>query len=469
MNRYKKLIGNSIIFAIGNLGSKIISIILVPLYTYYLTTTEYGLVDIVITTSSMILPIVSLSIYEAALRFVMEKSQDENVVITNSLMITIIGSIISLALYPLLKSMNVLNGLLEYMVIILILQAFQTLFAQVVRAFGKIQLYAVNGIIMTLVTGGMNILLLVYFDMGIDGYLLSMVIANIVSIVLFFLTAKIYKNIKITQFDRSLIKNMLIYSVPLIPNALMWWVINASNRYFILFFVGASANGLFAVANKIPSLLSILNTIFFKAWQLSAIEEFESKNKSQFYSEVFQYLSMVMFLGASGIIMVLKFVIEYTVSEEFYTSWKFVPFLLLGVIFSSFSAFLGTNYIAAKQTMGVFKTSVFGGVINVISNLIFVPLLGTNGAGLSTMLSFFVIWLLRVHDTKKFIRMKINIKNIVLNLSIIFTQILVLNLNLYTFIELGFELLLFIILLVINRSLFLPIKKIIASRMRRRA
>lgn len=183
---------------------------------------------------------------------------------------------------------------------------------------------------------------------------------------------------------------MLIYSIPLIPNALMWWVMNASNRYFILFFVGASANGLFAVANKIPSFLSILNTIFFKAWQLSAIEEYGDESKAKFYSQTFYYFSVVMFVGTSIILMILKYMMGILVSEEFFSSWQFIPFLLIGIVFSSFSAFLGTNYIAAKQTKGIFRTSLIGGTINIILNLIFIPLVGTNGAAISTMISFWL-------------------------------------------------------------------------------
>lgn len=467
LNNYKKLLGNSVIFAIGNLGSKLISIILVPLYTYYLTTSEYGMVDIVTTTSNMLLPIISCCIYDAVLRFVMDKNQDKDKVITNALLIVMIGLFILILLYPVLVFLGILEGLLKYMIVILALQAFQAIFSQFVRGIGEIKIYALNGIIMTIVTGIMNIILLINFNLGIDGYLLSIIIGNIASIIFLVFAAKIYKHINIQEYNKHLMKNMLVYSVPLIPNAFMWWIINASSRYFILFFVGAGANGLFAVANKIPSLLSILNTIFFQAWQLSAIEEYDSKNKSEFYSEVFNYFSMVMFIGASAIIVVLKYIINFSVSNDYFTAWKFVPFLLLGVIFSSFSGFLGTNYIAAKQTAGVFRTSVIGGAVNVLSNIIFVPLIGTNGAGVSTMISFFVIWTLRVYDTKRFINMKLDIKNIFMNLFIISIQIGILYFEIDIFSEFIIEFLLFLVLLLINKNLFKPIKKLIIFKIKK--
>lgn len=461
MGTYKKLVGNSFIFAIGNMGSKLVSIILVPLYTYYLTTVEYGRIDLITTTTSLLLPIISLSIYDAALRFTMEKNQPTDAVFTNGLSVSVIGAIIAILTYPILSYFNVFGDYTIFMYIILILQAFQTLNAQFVRAVGKVKIFALNGILMTFVTGIMNVILLVYFDMGILGYLLAIVIANLISIVYLSLVGKTYRYINLSTINYSLAKKMLIYCVPLIPNALMWWVMNASSRYFIAFFVGASANGLFAVANKIPSLLSILNQIFSQAWQLSAIEEYSSKDKSKFYSEIFNYFSMIMLLGSSAILVVIKIAMEYVVAPEFYTAWRYVPFLLLGVVFSSFSSFLGTNYIAAKKTGGVFRTSIIGGIVNVISNLILLPLIGTNGASISTMISFFVIWIIRVYDTKQFINMQLNIKLITTNLFVIALQIIVLYMNFDTPVELSIEGLLFITLLVVNRTLLDPIKQLI--------
>ena len=461
LNPYKKLLGNSALFAIGNLGSKIISIILVPLYTYYLSTAEYGTVDLVTTTSNMLLPIVSLSIYDAVLRFMMDDDHDNKTVFTNAVLVSLLGTVVVLLIYPILAYFNFLGEVLPYMAVILILQSFQSLLAQFARAVGFIKIFALNGIIMTLVTGLMNILLIVYLKTGIQGYLSSIVISNVVSILFFVLTTKAHRYLSKQVIQKSAITYMLKYSVPLIPNAFMWWIMNASNRYFIFLFVGASANGLFAVANKIPSLLSILNTIFFQAWQLSAIEEYDSEGKASLYSDVFSYFSIVMFLGTSALITVIKPVIGFAVESSFYESWRLVPFLLLGVVFSSFSSFLGTNYIAAKQTSGIFRTSVIGGIASIITNAVFVPLIGTNGASISTMVSFFIIWVLRARETSQFVDMTFDVKNIFLNLVIIFVQIGILFIGLSSATEIMIELMLFFVLLVINKKLLLLLKDVL--------
>ncbi|MFD1899695.1 oligosaccharide flippase family protein [Enterococcus termitis] len=162
---------------------------------------------------------------------------------------------------------------------ILITQSFQSLFAQYARGVGRIKLYAVNGIIATIVTAFSAVILLAYFKLGVKGYLLSIVLANGLSVIFLFLFLSLRKHIRVTNINKTLIKKMLYYSIPLIPNAFSWWLSNASSRFFILFFCGVQINGLFAVANKIPTLLTMLNTIFFQSWQLSAIEEYDSYQK----------------------------------------------------------------------------------------------------------------------------------------------------------------------------------------------
>lgn len=154
----------------------------------------------------MLLPIISLSIYDAVLRFVMDKDYDNDVVFTNSLMVTILGSLVVLLFYPLLSYFHILDGLLGYMYIIFILQAFQSIFTQFVRAIGKIKIYSFNGILMTIVTAGMSILLIVNLGWGIDGYFISIIIGNFISIMFLFFYTKIYTYVKFDKLSKSTTK-----------------------------------------------------------------------------------------------------------------------------------------------------------------------------------------------------------------------------------------------------------------------
>lgn len=421
MNKYNKLLGNSVVFAIGNLGSKIINFLMVPLYTYALNKREYGSVDLITTTLSMLLPIVSLCVYEAVFRFVMDKSEDKEKVFSSSFIVNLIVIICMLPVTLMIRYEN------KYIILfILIMQVYQALFAQYTRATGKLRVFAFNGILTSLITAILNVILMLMFDLGILGYLVSILIAIIVSNIYLAVRLKLWQDFSIKLVSTSLIKRMLIYSLPLIPNAFSWWLTSTADRYLLLYFVGLSANGIFAVANKIPSLLSIVNSIFFQSWQISAVEEYENNEKSEFFSEIFEYYIQIFIIFTTLMIIFIKPFLTIIVSSDFYSAWEVVPALLIASMYSSFSGFIGTSYLAAKKTTGIFLTTFVGSVINIAIAFILIPKFGLNGAGISSAISFFVIWVYRMVDTKKFIDIRINWVKFILNHIIIGIALLIL-------------------------------------------
>jgi O-antigen/teichoic acid export membrane protein len=466
MNIYKKLISNSLIFAIGNLGTKLIVFFLIPLYTYYLTTSEFGMMDLLVTTISLLLPIFTVCIFDSVLRFVMDKNYDKQAVLINALVILLIGFTLLLILYPILDYILPFDEYFIYFYLIFFVQSIETIFNQFIRAKGLVRLFATSGIVNAFLLLISNILFLVILHRGIDGYLISLNIASIGSILFIYIRGKVYRDINFKKLNFGLLKEMLQYSIPLIPNSLMWWIMGLSDRYIITFFLGLSANGLYAVANKIPSLLNIVNSIFFQAWQMSAIEEAKSKDKSKFFSNVFSVLSIAMLVSTSLLLAHLKLIVNLFLADTYFESWKYVPFLMLSVVFSSFSSFLGTNYIAVKKTSGVFKTSVIGAIINVVLNIILIPIIGINGAAIGTMLSFVAIWILRIIDTKRFVDIKFNVVKLVLTLVIIFIQAGVLYFN-YKF-EYLIQMSLLLIIILVNyheiRVLLMKVIKIVVKK-----
>lgn len=450
MSIYKKLINNSLIFAVGSLGSKLIVFLLVPLYTYYLSKNEFGTVDLLTITINLLIPIFSLSISDAVLRFVMDKNYDKKQVLNNSFFISILGFLIILFLYPLIKLLFPFRLYIGYFYVILLFQTIYLILTQYIRANGMIKLFALTGIFHAFVLFIFNIIFLAGLKMSIDGYLFSTIIAYVLASLLIIIYAKVYNDFDVKKINIPLMRKMLLYSIPLMPNAIMWWIMSFSDRYLITYFLGLSANGLYAVASKIPIILTIINSVFFQAWQMSAIEEANSKEKSEFFSKVFNTFSILMLISTSLLLVLLKTIMTVLVSEDYYESWKYIPFLLLGVVFSSYASFLGTNYIASKKTSGVFKTSIIGAGINIIANIILIPKLGINGAALATMISFAVIWILRIIDTRQFVVIKIDVLKMILSLMILYFQIYILHLNHYN--EYIIQLVLLFFIVFINRK-----------------
>lgn len=405
-NSIKRLLSNSLIFSIGTLGTKVIGFLMVPFYTYFLTRGQFGIVDLLGTTVAMLTPVVTLSVFDAIFRFTMDKDVANDVLFTNGLFITALGSILVILGGVIAEVLGYQYGFL--VAVLLILSVVNSFLQYFVRGIGYIRLFALTGIVGTFLMAGLNIIFIWYFDLGVNGYLYGMIGAAIATIILIVVVVKPSKYVNLKLITKNNLTMLLNYSIPMIPNAFAWWFTNDANRFFIVFFLGASANGIYAVANKIPSILTIFFTVFNQAWQISAVDEYESENNGQFYSMVFNNLIQFSFVGVAGLVLILKPLMHVLVAPNFYSAWEFVPFLMLAMVFSNLSGFLGSTYIAAKQTAKLFSTTIYGMVINIVFNALLIPLIGLNGAGLGGALGFLVVMVIRLKQTQTFV--KINVK-----------------------------------------------------------
>ncbi|MEQ7218662.1 oligosaccharide flippase family protein [Vagococcus fluvialis] len=447
--RLKKLFNNSIIFAIGNLGSRVISIVMVPFYTYVLTSKQYGEVDLYLTIISLLLPIATLSVPEAVLRFVMDEEQDEGEVFYNSSMLMSIGFGF---LFFFFIFLSIFFSIPKELLFILLVQGIQVLLSQYIRGIGLVKEYAINGILMSFLLAIFNVLFMYIFSLGVNGYLFSIIFTNIISIFYFGRYLELPNLLKNKKFSKNLSKEIIKFSVPLIPNSVMWWVLNASSRFFILSLLGISANGIFAVANKIPTVLIIFQSIFFQAWQLSAIEESNSSDSNKYTSKVYNFFSSFMVLMTILLIIFSKFVILNFINPTYAEAWKYVPFLLLGVLYSSFSSFVGTQYIVLKKTSAILYSTLIGATTNVLFCYILIPIIGLQGASVSLFLGFFVVYIYRLININKVSSFKFSLKIEVINLLLLLlaTQWIKFDSILYLFI--GF-ITIIIIFLLINKKI----------------
>lgn len=446
MKREEKLILNTIIFGIGNLGSKLILFFLVPIYTFYLSTREFGYVDLITTIVSLSIPIVSLCIYESILRFVLDKEYNIATVLNTGLIAMSISSFVILLIGILLNNFIHIKYLMIILVL-LVLQMFNILLSQYVKGIQKNIVYSLNGIIIAFLT---LLLTLIFFNLDLDNikaYFLAQIIAFFAGSLFLLITGDVLQKINFSLFNLELLKQMAIYSIPLIPNQIMWWIMNVSDRFFITSIISLSANGLYAVASKIPSLLNLFSSVFMQAWQVSAIEELDRKNKDAYYSKVFNNLVSMLIIVISIILLVLKIIIALFISEEFSSVWKYVPALLISMFFSNLSMFIGTNYLVVKKTVGILKTSIYGAIINIFLNIVLIPMFGLNGASIATLFSFMIVLIIRVRETKKIVNIHINWLHHIFSFSILCLQIAVLYINKF---ELIFNTILFIILVLLN-------------------
>ncbi len=424
MNKYKHLMSNTLIFAIATFGSKLLPFLLLPFYTSVLPPDAYGVQEIITSTCNLILPIMYLSMGEAVIRFGLDSSIRKRDVFTTGVLTVLIGFVIFLCFMPLVRQIPTLRDYVWLIYIYIIASAMHTVTAQFVRASGFVRFFALDGIFTTLTTVLMNILLLVKFKMGASGYVLSIVIADALSTILLFLVLKLYRFIKIRSINMNTVKAMLKYSVPLVPTAIFWWITSLSDRYFIKYFCGDAAVGLYTVSQKLPNLIMLVSMIFTQAWQLSAFTEYKSPEGERFFSTVFKSYYTFIFLASSGLILVCRPVLDL-LDARYNEAWRFTPILVVAVAFSTLVTFLGTIYNAVHKNGMVMLTTFIGAGVNIGLNFVLIPKFGPMGAAISTFSSYFVVFVIRAIDSRRYIKIKMQPLRIAFTLALLFGQIVI--------------------------------------------
>ena len=402
--KYKSLAKNTSIFAMGTFGSKVLTFLIVPLYTHVLTTAEYGVIDLFSASISLLVPFTTLLIYEAAIRFLVAKEYDEKTVFNNCFLVFAGGSILTICLSPFLLSGLNMKEYSFIFVLLLILTSYTAIFGQYLRSIGKNWSYSISGLIVTFFIVFLNVIFLLVLKKGVVGYLYSLLIAQFASSVYIFISCDTWKNFDLKFINIDSLKNMLIYSLPLVPNNIMWWIMNAGDKYVINYYLGNSANGIFSLAYKIPTILTMMFSIFMQAWQVSAIEEREDKSRNDFYKKVFEIISLLLIICTSLIILVVQPMFVHVMGKEFVDAWEFVPLLCIATLFNCYSTFAGIVYIVNQESKKSFYTTSIGAFFNLFFNFLLIKELGLFGVSIGTAIGYAVVMYLRFRDSKRTLR-----------------------------------------------------------------
>ena len=405
-NKYTRLFSNTVLFGISTFSSKVLSFALTRLYTSVLAEASFGVVDLVTACANLLIPLVSLGISNSVIRFGLEEKESKNGVFTSGLVAIGSGFSLLLLLYPLLSRIPLVEPYVGLLYLYVLVSCLRTLCCQFVRARMYTRLYAIDGILSTAYTVAFNVLFLVVWDMGPTGYLLSIIAADALSIVGLSAVAVLPQYIQFKQFSWKLYGAMLRYSLPLVPALMFWWVTNASDRFFIAYMCGPAENGLYAAAYKVPSIVSIMSTIFTEAWQLSAVTDGQSEDRDRFFTNIFQALAAVAFIAGGFLTFFCQPIMRILVAKAYFEAWRYIPFLVLSTVFSALAAFLNSVYMVEKKSSLSLATMMVGASLNLLLNWLLIPVMGPNGAAFATMLSYMVVFLLRVFTTRRFVRIR---------------------------------------------------------------
>lgn len=422
MNKKKQLAKNTIIIFFGRVCTQLISFFLLPLYTSYLATKEYGTVDLIQTYVTLLVPIITLELEMSIFRFLIDSRKSEketNKLISNNFFILGISLSIFSILYIIVSSFVTIpyRWLILVDIIVCVLSGN---FLQVARGFGKTLDYAISCILTGLTTVISNIILICFVHMQAEGMIISMALANFICSLYLFIRLKLYSKINFKIVDFKQIKEMYKYSLPLIPNGISWWIVNVSDRSIISIVLGASANGLYAISNKFPTIISSLTGVFNLSWSESAALHINSSDRDEFFSDITNTVLRLFTALGVGMLACMPFVFPILIDVKYNDAYNYIPFLVLGTVFNVAICLYSQVYLAKKLSKQVASTAIVGAIINILINVIFIKQIGLYAAAISTMISYFVMMVYRHFDLKKYVNIKIE-KKLIIESIIIYT------------------------------------------------
>lgn len=398
MGKSGELLKNTAIISIGKMGTQIVNFLLLPLYTAKLTTDAYGNFDYVTTISSFLVPLMTMLMEESMFRFLIDSKteDDKKIIISHTFLFCIFsGLILSLVIG---FTSWIFDYKLGYAILIYCVSSlFISLSNALARGTGCIGLYSFSNFVISIVIIILNLFFILGFNLGFNALIASSCIANFVAALYVLYKLRCWEYIDIKHYKKSVIKNMLAYSIPLVPNTISWSIINVSDRLVIMKFLGASANGLYSVAYKFPNLISTFYSFFNIAWRETSAKIVRDNDVNEF-NKIYRMIKVAVLSISILLIAGIKYIYPVFINIKYQNSIVYVPILTISMYYNSLAAFYGGVFSAYKDTKILGTTSSFSAVLNLVVDLALFKFIGVYAAALSTLCSS---WFLYIYRKKK--------------------------------------------------------------------
>lgn len=469
MSKKKDLMKNTIIIFCGKVCTQLISFFLLPLYTGYLATKDYGIVDLITTYVTLLVPIITLELEMSIFRYLVDsrgKDKETKKLMSNNFGVLLIALLIFSILYVIVTSFWKFD--FRWLILIdIIICTFSGNFLQISRGMGRTLDYSISCLITGTLTIVSNILLIAVFKLGAFGMITSMALANGVGALYLFIRLKLYKLINFKLMDKKLIKEMYQYSIPLVPNGISWWIVNVSDRTIISYVLGTAANGLYAVSNKFPTILSSLLGVFNLSWSESAALHINSPDRDEFFSDISNTVTKLFTSLGVGMIACMPFIFPLLINSKYNGAFNQIPILVLGAVFNVVVCLYSAVYIAKKMTKQVATVSIIGAIINITINVLFIKYIGLYAASISTAISYFVMMLYRHIDLKKYVNIKYE-SGLIIKTVLIFTFSIILYYQKNMILNIINLVVVVIYAFIMNKDFLNSVKKLFLSKFGRK-
>ena len=410
-NRYKNLIINTILITVGGALTKIVGFVMLPFYTAWLSTEEYGTVDLIGVYAAILMSMTTLCLGESIFVFVKNcKERDRTAYFTTNILFSFLCiSFIGILLYC-FHYYSEINGIhntfadhTSFIYMYVVSGYLQLITQQFACAINEIKVYSMTGVVVSVSTAVLSFLLIPEYD--ITGFIYAGVLSNMIGMGYTFIFSCSYRYINLCSINKKYLMEMLKYSIPVMPNSILGWLTIALNRPVMEKYLGLSAIGIFSVSNKFPQLIQLTFNYFSTSWNISLFEEYSKPSFESFFNRIAKVVFMGLLLVSSLLIIFGEAVVKIIADENFYDSYIYIPILSIGTLFLCMSQFLGSLYAVNKKSQYYFYTSFWSSITAVVLNFLLIPLYGIYGASFSLLCSYFVYMIARLFISRKYVKL----------------------------------------------------------------
>lgn len=408
----EELAKNTVIITIGKICTQFLNFFLLPVFTALLTTQEYGTADLYLTYVSLLVPVLTLQLDMGIFRFLIDVRKDpirQKELITSAFLFLVGQAVFCATLFSVvfffLKDANLL-----YLLLNIIIASVVAMLQQTARGLGDNANYAVSGVLAAILQIGINIILICFMGWRTEALYIAFFFGHLVCAAYLVIKLRIFQYIRLAGFQARTLKNLLSYSLPLVPNSVSWWAIGAADRTVVAAALGASANGILAISHKFANMYSMGINIFVFPWTESAVLYFHEPDRDAFFQSVINKMIRFFLSACIGIIAIIPFIFSMVVDTQFAEAYNQIPFFMISAFFNTVVGLYSVVFPAIKKTKYIAITSILAAGISVAVDVILVDRLGLYAPAVASVVAYGIFAGIRYKDALKYVNAPLEAK-----------------------------------------------------------
>lgn len=386
------------IFFVGNTMSKVVTLLLIPLYTNVLPTEDYGYYDLSITCVTLLTSFLYFDIWSSVMRFMRDDLGGEatrDVISAGWLIFAISTSIYYLVAIGAAQFVEIPS--LPFVLLYGTMFNIHSMLSCIARGWGNNVDFAISGVLCTLVNVMLNLILILGLGAGYEALYVSYIVGFLVQSIYLVIRLKMWKDLTLPNWKKA--REIFAYSAPLGINSVAYWFLNCLSRIVVSLVLSVAANGVFAIGSKFGSTIALATTCFTLAWQDIAFTK--EIRPTRFYSNAVTQYSGFLCTAVSVLLPAISLFFPLLVGTEYQDAYSIVPSFLWIAVVSAISTFIGNIFYVVKDTKTIGVSMVVSCICNIALIYPLTMTLGCLGANLSVLVSFILNILIRLVILKR--------------------------------------------------------------------